>query len=359
VIVGAFGNAILFVCFGVLLVIVGTYAVALATHCYLVVVQGTTAGIDRVEWPDEPIYDWILQALWLGGLVVISLALASIANRILAAAGVPDPMRLRWFLLAGGALWLFFPFSLLSSLASSSRWFIVSPRVFVRLLRLFPSVVVFYVAAGLLLALLGPILYVGLLLPKTWLALPVASALGGAVLLIHARLVGRLAWLLDQLDRKPAAPKRKATTEGKRARPRRPAVVSDPWAVPPDDEPEEAPPLAGYRVVEEPVKEQPRHRSPTDLEPPDPYTVANAPPTPAGETPRRPEGLDEHRVQREIELRTRTPPNPPPALPMFSGVYTFPAYPTSTKVLVWLTVWGALTMAVMRAVLMFAPFQLG
>jgi hypothetical protein len=346
-IVGSFGNAILFVCIGVALVVVASYTVTLATHWYLGALQGTAAGIDRVDWPDEPIADWILQAVWLGGLVAITLALASVVNRILTRFWVDDPTLIRWFLLAGAGLWLFFPFCLLSSMASSSRWFIFSPRVLVRLFRVFGTVVEFYLSTGLLLVLVLPTLYLGLLMPKAWIALPVASALGGAVLLIHARLVGRLAWVLDQLERQAAAPPKRRAGRGKKAVRRPQAVeVEDPWAAP----------VPGYQVVEQPVEEAPRARRPSDPEDPDPYTLADTPAAePAAPPPAPRLDLDEHKVEREIELRTRRPPNPPPASPMFSGVYTFPGYPSSQKVWFWLTLSGLATFGLTRAALMFWP----
>jgi hypothetical protein len=65
--------------------------------------------------------------------------------------------------------------------------------------------------------------------------------------------------------------------------------------------------------------------------------------------------LEEEQVKREIELRERKPPNPP-QWPLFSGVYQFPAYATSQKAWVWLTVWGMASGFVFRMVLTFYPF---
>src|SRR5437868_6981713 len=61
--VGAAGNVILFVCSLVLCVIVLTYTLAFALRSYLIAVQGTTAGIDKVEWPDEPVLDWLIASI--------------------------------------------------------------------------------------------------------------------------------------------------------------------------------------------------------------------------------------------------------------------------------------------------------
>jgi hypothetical protein len=349
----AAGPVILFVLAGVLLIIVGSWTLTLAAHYYLVVVQGTTAGIDRVEWSDDPIYDWIPQVVWFGGILFIWLALAAVVNRIL---GPSNQAGLRWALLAAGAVWLIFPVSVLSSLASESRWFILSPRVLARLLRIFPSLVVFYLITGVLLGLVGPLLYVGLLTPG-WFALLFAAVLGSALLLIHARLVGRMAWLLGQVDHKSAgAGKRKPAAPKKRPRRPRRAEVSDPWAEPePIAHQEESAgyALPGYQVVEQPLEKK-AERSPLDLEDPDPYTLTEAPAAPAGEAPAPRLALDENKVQREIELRTHKPPNPPPAYPLFSGVYTFPLYSTSHKAWVGLSLWGLATLVIMRVVLLFS-----
>jgi hypothetical protein len=358
-VVGSAGNVILFVFYGVALLLCATYALTFAAHCYMVVVQGTTAGIDRVEWPDEPVYDWLWQALWVGWLVFIWIGLAAAVNRILIRSGQEDPSAMRLFVLMAGALWLCFPVSLLSSLASSSRWVILSPSVLWRLLRLFPSVVLFYLLTGGLLAAVQPILYLGLL-THAWYVLVLAAALGAAVLLIHARLVGRLAWLMDQLDRKPAAkPKRKPAPAKKRKRPTRAVAVNDPWADPPDL-PDEGPSEAAapvYRVVEVPVEKRKRTAtSELDDLGPDPYAVSSLPEAPADQPAPHRTVLEEHRVEREIELRTRKPPNPPPAFPMFSGVLVFPIYPTSGKPMVWLSVWGLATLVLTRTVLVHWPF---
>jgi hypothetical protein len=352
--VGNFGNAILFVSFGVAFIVVAAYSLALAARSYLVVVEGTAAGLDRVEWPDELILDWLMGSLWPIGLTVIWLALAFVIERILTRAGVEDPYQVRWFLLLGGALWLCFPISLLSGL-TSSPWAIVSPRLLARLVRLLPALLVFYAASGLLLALLGLLLYGGLM-TRWWVLLLVAAILGSAILLIHARLVGRLAWLIDQLDRKPAPARRKAAPgkpARKRPRPPRAVSVNDPWAMPPADEPEPEPEISQptYGLAEEQAPAPPLF----DIPDPAPYSVAGTEDVPRDKPSPRHTRLEEHAVQREIELRERAPTNPPPASPLFSGVYSFPGYATSQKAWFWLALWGLATLALFRAMLFFLP----
>jgi hypothetical protein len=237
----------------------------------------------------------------------------------------------------------------------------VSPRVLFRLLRVGGSTLLFYASTGVLFGAAAALAYTGIF-TQAWYALPVAAIGGSAVLLIHARLVGRLAWVMGQVDQKPAA-KKKGKSSGTQKKPRRPprALASrDPWSQPegePDEEQaEESPAVGGYRVVEVGVEEA-RPARPSYVEPePDPYAIADAgpeaekpPPTPALE-------LEKEHIEREIKLRERVPPNPPPALPLVSGVYTFPLYDTSQPA--WLAVaLGALgTGGLLRLMLTLWPF---
>jgi hypothetical protein len=175
------------------------------------------------------------------------------------------------------------------------------------------------------------------------------------VLLIHARLVGRLAWLLHRLDQRPgkaAKPaKRKAPGPAgkKRPRPRRGVSVSDPWAIP-ETEPEEPQTGPVYRVAEGPAEQGPAPL----LDDPDPYTVRHEPAAPPGQAPPHRTALEENKVQREVELRTRREPEVPPS-PLFSGTYSFPLYATNHRNLVWLTVWSLASALFLLGAIKFWP----
>lgn len=327
-----------------------TGTVTLAAHCYLVVVQGTAAGLDEVKWPDEPFHDWLQQAAALTALAVIWLAPVGILSRALGSAWLPGQGFLRFLLLAGPVFWFLFPLSLLSSMGSTSRWQILNGKVLLGLLKLTPSLLIFYPVTAGLFAAVGALGYIGLLSPA-WYALPVASGLGAAVLLIHGRLVGRLAWLLQQL-RAPRPKPTKGKSETKRKPRKSRAAVNDPWAAREREEGQEPRPAAGYRAVEVPEPKAPR---PHYMDPePEPFTLAEsaaveetAPAAPRIE-------LNQAQVEREIGLRTRTPPKPPP-YPMFSGVWTFPFYQTSAKAWLGLAVWTAATGGLWRVMLAFFP----
>jgi hypothetical protein len=359
--VGQAGNTILFVLSLAGWAIVAAYTFAYAAHSYLVVAQATAAGLDRVEWGDDPILDWLPEALYVGGIVLIWLMPAGLLWRGLRHDFLPNEPALRFLLLAVPGLWLLYPIGLLSSLASSSRWVPVSPRVLARLLRVFPSMMLFYLLTGVLFAAASACTYVGLF-TEGWYVLPLAAIAGSAVLLIHARLVGRIAWLMGQLKDRPRVEKKPIGAEKKRtktahSRARRPpkgTAAHDPWAIPEEEPPEEAPPVAGYSVVE--IEDKPAPR-PSYLEPvPDPYDMAQSAPEPTP-SPQEPPILEREKVQieREIKLRERAPPNPPPALPLFSGVFTFPGYPSSTKAWLWLTLGGLATGGMARMALLFSP----
>ncbi len=352
--VGAAGQAIFFVVTLVAWTYVIAYTVTLASQAYLVVVQGTVAGIDRVEWPDEPIYDRLLQSVTLIGLASLWVVPIGVLSRALAPYWLTDQPALRMLLLAVPGLWLLFPVILLSSLASMSRWQVLNLTVITGLFALSPQLFVFYLLTGAVMAAAVAVAFVGLFTP-VWYALPIAAVLGSAAFLIHARLVGRLGWLLQQrMDHLSRAVSRKSNRPADKRRPRksRAVAVHDPWAEP-EDEPEEVRPAAGgYRVVEVEAKKAPR---PAYMDPePDPYALADEPAPAAPEAPRL--DLNEAQVQRELELRTRTPPNPPPRLPMFSGVWTFPGYDTTQKAWVWLAFWGLVTGAITRALIQVFPF---
>jgi hypothetical protein len=358
-VVGSAGSVILFVCVGVLWILVAAHTLAYAAHCYLVVVQGTAAGLDRVEWPDEPMIDWIYRALYLGGLVLIWMLPVGLLSRALQDDWLPGQNALRFLLLAGLAMWFFFPLSLLSSLGSTSPWAVLSWRVLQRLGRILPSVLVFYLTSAALLYAAATLAYAGVLTGAV-LALPFAGIAVAAALLIHARLVGRLGWLVSQLDVQPArAGKRKAkpAAPATAGQPARVTAAQDPWAVAERQGRPEGAAAAGlgYRVVELPeAQAPPAGPSYLDNPDPDPYTVAAAPAA-APEELRLP-ALQQAQVEREIKLRSREAPNPPPAIPLFSGVYTFPTYPTSQQAWMRLTLFCLATLGVTRLLVELWPF---
>src|SRR5262249_13194401 len=153
------------------------------------------AGNDDVVWPDEPPNDWLWKLFYLGGLVLVSLLLGGLLSSLVL------PFVLKWITPLGGVALvaavagLVFPFLLLSSLGGESLTMLIAPVIVGRLLRRPRALLVYCLATGALWAGWGALFV--LTFPGGWgWLLPVAAALWPPVLLVHARLLGRLAWLV-------------------------------------------------------------------------------------------------------------------------------------------------------------------
>jgi hypothetical protein len=211
----------------------------------------------------------------------------------------------------------------------------------------------FYViTAGLFAAGLG-LAYLGLFTPA-WYALPVAAVLGPALLLIHARLVGRIGWLIGRREVTLGKPKKR-----KKKRRRVPVESHDPWAVPEeDDEPIEAEAdedgeTVPLKMTDE-VKEEPKRRKPSyEEDVPDPYSVADRPEgVPEPETKLE---MEEHQIESEVKLRRREEPEPPKSL-FFAGVWEFPLYPSTHRPWVWLALFALASGGIARFMISVSPF---
>src|SRR5262249_49087182 len=142
-------------------------------------------------YADEPLFDKLGGALWFGGIVILLIAPAGLLARALPGV-LPGQGLLRFLFFATPILWLLFPVCLLSSLSSVNRLAILRPKIVGRLMGISPQTAGFsLISAGMLAVGVGA-WYMALL--GSWWLVPVASAVGASVFLIHARLVGRLAW---------------------------------------------------------------------------------------------------------------------------------------------------------------------
>jgi hypothetical protein len=405
---GAAGNVILFVFTMVGTTIVACYVLTYAAYCVLLVVQDTAAGVDRVGWGGEPMADWMPRSVLVIGIALIWVAPAGILARALRHDWLPNDPGLRLLLLAVPGLWLFFPVGLLSALTSTAIWTPFRPAVVVKMLRVFPATAWFYGVSAVLMLAAAALWYVSLFAAGVYL-LPVAAAAGAAVLLIYARLLGRVGWLIRRLKPAKAAPEhqpaRKAERKPARERPksggkagRKPAAQGhDPWAVPDAPEPEagaQARPVEGYGVASEesaaaaaePEEPKPRKKKKA-YEPPHPLEIeryelsaaggADAPGEPppvltpldgydpVGLDPLPPEErsatADAERLGSAVsdfEKRLLQPrkPEPVPALPLVSGVFSFPFYESSLGALAALAVGGLALGICVRGMLAFWPF---
>ncbi|HYT92230.1 MAG TPA: hypothetical protein VEL76_26180, partial [Gemmataceae bacterium] len=114
---GAFGTSLIFLLLLAATAILGGMLLVSASHSFLVVVIGTAAGNDAVEWPDEPYFDWLGRALLLLWLTAFWLVPVGITAKVLAPVFLPDDPVLRVALPAVPLFWLLFPVSVLSSLS--------------------------------------------------------------------------------------------------------------------------------------------------------------------------------------------------------------------------------------------------
>ena len=190
---GAAGSAMIFFMLLIGSVIVGLYVGAYAAHLFLVTIDGTAAGYDEVTWPDEPYVDWVWKLVYLAWLVTLW------AVPLLFYAKIPDahandecgadaPRRR-----GRRHGWLVFPITMLSSMGGPSRWYIFYLPALRRVAVRGGSMVYFYLLSGPVLAVGG--LSAALLFFYGPLPFVAAGAAGLAVVLIlYARLFGRLAW---------------------------------------------------------------------------------------------------------------------------------------------------------------------
>ncbi|HZY85709.1 MAG TPA: hypothetical protein VFE78_12820 [Gemmataceae bacterium] len=397
--VGEAGNAILFMMSLLATLVIALAVVSYAGHCFLTVLQDTAAGIDRVMWPEEPTADWLLRSVRVTGLLVLWLVPAGFLARGLQPALAPGNAPLSFLILAVSGLWLFFPVGVLSAFSATTFWTPIRPSVVAKMLRVFPATAGFYLITAALGLGVTALWYHALFGTLVWL-LPVAAAATAAAILIYARLLGRVAWLMARLpERKAKAAAPRQEKSGAKRRPkkllknrktiRKATRASDPWAVPKGELPVEAPnlPADGYEVADD---DGPRPNPPPKsthkkyYEPPsaleiERYEVDLSPaqPRPADETPldgydpvdvprlppeERSLAQDAARLGSEVahfenRLTLQREDEYVPARPLWSSVWGFPWYETSMGAWFVLTL-GSVALGVgFKAMVQFFPFK--
>jgi hypothetical protein len=338
-----FAAALIFIALLIAVVILGLFVLCYAGHCFLVVMQDTAAGNDEVTWPDEPLQDWVVGGVYMIGMVAIWLAPIAILRGSLRSHAVADDVTLLLLGIGAALVWLMFPISLLSSLSGSSRLFLLRGVVLRQLARIPRALIVFYLMSAWLFAGWLALVYFAMV-KQWWAALPCAAIAGPTVLLIYARLLGRISWILSQL--RSIKQKKRETTA---PIPGIEIDASDPWAVPVRRRKQKkkknvqktSPAVAseeGYGFAEEPL-------SPPPVQTPlDGYPAVGAETFHVQEPPEtlKEEGSDF--TGRSISvgdkedevLATPSKPTPPPARPLLDGVYSFPWYASNRKVMAFL-----------------------
>ncbi|MCI0460493.1 MAG: hypothetical protein L0Z62_26360 [Gemmataceae bacterium] len=383
--IGAVGPAMIFFFALITAVIVGLIMLSYAAHSFLVVVENTAAGDDDVRWPDEPIYDWLWKLwylVWLVGFwfvpawVLVDGVLMRVLN--LGAVGV-YPVLL-------AVVWLLFPISLFSSLSANSLLVVLRGETVRRLARQGLPLVLVWLIAGVLVIGSGVLSYFAIR-ADSWLLVPLAAVVGPVVLLVYARLLGRVGWLIGEQRTEKTRRRRKKQLFEEDERfptpadlsPRPPLLVGEgekdlssppPLAgegagggVPPGEEDEWAP--ATPYVVQDgppPVPARAPQRSPRPVdEESDPYRVREEEPRRVGVAmpstePSTP--YDEPSAGSRLERRQLEPTLPPPPVsPLWVGVYNFPCYPSATNAWAFLAVLAFVLGLLLRLMKATWPFD--
>jgi hypothetical protein len=277
------------------------------------------------------------------GMVAIWLAPIGILRGSLRSHSVGDDVTLMFLCIGAVLVWLMFPISLLSSLSGSSRLFLLRGAVLRQLMRIPGALAALYVMSALLFAGWLALVYCAMV-QRWWAALPFAAIAGPIVLLVYARLLGRISWILGELR-----PIKKKSSDTVAPVPGVEIRASDPWAVPlrkrkkkkKKNAEKAAPAVAseeGYGFADEPAT-PPR----TDI-PLDGYPAVGAETFHVQAPPETPKDEGSDLLGRSISLgdkeeeilATPSKPTPPPARPLVDGVYSFPWYASNRKVLVFL-----------------------
>jgi hypothetical protein len=180
--------------FAAALALAGLWTGSYAAADFLAVIQETAAGNRDVEWPDESLFERLARLAylaWVGACIASPFAFAAFVLGpympggivpwlvFTAPWGVVFPLILLGLLSNGGHWVLFWNAGLVLRLAHKP--YVVLVLCLVSPLLLLPCVVLGYATIGLF-----------------WLPLaPVTAAVWAAVLLVYARLLGRVAWVVS------------------------------------------------------------------------------------------------------------------------------------------------------------------
>jgi hypothetical protein len=322
-----------------------------ATHVFFVVLSGTAQGNNEVEihWPDEPYVQRLCNAAYLLTLLAICIVPVVV---LLQCVDLPTEPALRAALVAlflGLALWLFLPVVLLSVVTSGSHWELFRWSVVRELAARRTTLLAFYaltaplVIGGVLVIYLALIGWLELVdaagaAAWTWLPdvvmwwswaflLPVTAVFAAAALLIYARLVGRLAWLLDLARDEPATAKPKDSIPSPGQFP----LYGDPGAM-------EQLAIPGLEAEET-------------------YQLCDDEPSPVDQPP---VSVDPVRlaVLKPVAHLPSLPPSPDPLLKdnarrlLVRGIYRYPWYRCSLKAWLFLTLVGLFLLVLFRAELL-------
>jgi hypothetical protein len=192
---GGLGLAMFLVFSLAAIAIVGSIVFASAAHRFLVVLEQTAAGAERITWPDEPYVDHLWKGFYLAWLAALWLVPGFLLSWWLG----PAAGGWKRMLLPASLFCLFFPLSLLSSLSASSRMIVLRGDVVRQLLEQPAALAGCYLLSAVMLAGGCGLFYLALFSHVVFL--PVAALVLILFSIIYARTWGRMAWLTIKVEK--------------------------------------------------------------------------------------------------------------------------------------------------------------
>ncbi len=174
---------------------IGLWTFSYAAACSLIVVEETAAGNDEIrDWMEGGWKEWVWQLFYVVYVAALPMAIAwpivKLAGRTYAEMALPLAV-VEFFL---------FPIFLLSALEQDSPWFPISPPILSSLFKAIGGWCAFYCMGVLVAVACGALVYFAVGNVSFGLAF-VMGPVFAAAMLIYARLLGRLGWVI--LDRVP------------------------------------------------------------------------------------------------------------------------------------------------------------
>ncbi len=164
-----------------------------AAACCLAVLEETAAGNDEINWPEGGWREWLWKFLYTGYLLsLVGLAATGIGLLVRYQTGLFWPP---FF----ATIFVLYPFALLSSLEANSIWVVISPVILKSLFKLIWAWFMFYLEVAVLAAPVAGLFFFLYLRHPFWTVL-IAAPLVSALLLLYARLLGRLAWKITEQE---------------------------------------------------------------------------------------------------------------------------------------------------------------
>ncbi|MEX2169535.1 MAG: hypothetical protein WD851_09495 [Pirellulales bacterium] len=190
-IISSVGSAILGVILLPLLIVLTLVWIAATAAASMAIVTEASEGNDQVyAWPSSAFMDWLPEL----GTLLVALMVSAFPGWLVAKLS-PELTQIGLLLMVASVL-LFLPIALLSQLAESSVWAILSPTVVMSWFRCPLSWFGFYLQSALLLAAVGVTGYAALTITLSITLLLIPLAITGVF--YYFRIMGRLAWVIEE-----------------------------------------------------------------------------------------------------------------------------------------------------------------